>query len=185
MRAWRPRHPACMWPTTLPGAEPYRAPLASVISASSSSRSKNLPSSTTPVIESVFRISVSGLARKQANYLVAAPERLSSEARGRLESSDTQLYLSAASGWEMAIKQKLGRLELGGPAELVIPELMLRSEVTPLPITHQHGLRAGALPSHHRDPFDRMLISQAQLEGLPIMTADAAFSAYAVERIAC
>jgi PIN domain nuclease of toxin-antitoxin system len=118
-------------------------------------------------------------------WLVAAPERLSGEARDRLESSDTRLYLSAASGWEMSIKQQLGRLELGGPAELVIPELMLRSDVTPLPITHQHGLRAGALPAHHRDPFDRMMIAQAQLEGLPIMTADAAFAAYEVERIAC
>jgi PIN domain nuclease of toxin-antitoxin system len=118
-------------------------------------------------------------------WLVAGPERLSPDARARLESSETRLYLSAASGWEMAIKQKLGRLELGGPAELVIPELMLRSDVTPLPITHQHGLRAGALPSHHRDPFDRMLIAQAQLEELPLMTADAAFAAYEVERIAC
>jgi PIN domain nuclease of toxin-antitoxin system len=118
-------------------------------------------------------------------WLVAAPERLSRDGRDRLESSETRLYLSAASGWEMSIKQQLGRLELGGPAELVIPELMLRSDVTPLPITHQHGLRAGALPPHHRDPFDRMLIAQAQLEGLPIMTADAVFAAYEVERIAC
>lgn len=118
-------------------------------------------------------------------WLVAAPERLSGNARDRLESSDTQLYLSAASAWEMSIKQQLGRLELGGPAERVIPELMLRSDVTPLPITHQHGLRAGALPPHHRDPFDRMLIAQAQLEGLPIMTADATFAAYNVERMTC
>jgi PIN domain nuclease of toxin-antitoxin system len=118
-------------------------------------------------------------------WLVAAPERLARDARERLESSDTLLYLSAASGWEMSIKQQLGRLELGGPAERVIPELMLRSDVTPLPITHQHGLRAGALPPHHRDPFDRMLIAQGQLEGLPIMTSDAAFAAYDVERITC
>jgi PIN domain nuclease of toxin-antitoxin system len=52
-------------------------------------------------------------------------------------------------------------------------------------ITHQHALAAGGLPPHHRDPFDRMLIAQAQLEGLPIMTADAAFEMYDVERIAC
>jgi PIN domain nuclease of toxin-antitoxin system len=114
-------------------------------------------------------------------WLVAAPERLSEEARSLLASTETRLLLSAASSWEMAIKQQLGRLDLGGPAELVVPELMLRSDVAALSMTHQHSLRAGALPGHHRDPFDRMLIAQAQLEALPIMTADAVFSSYDVE----
>ncbi|MGH7448038.1 MAG: type II toxin-antitoxin system VapC family toxin [Longimicrobiales bacterium] len=118
-------------------------------------------------------------------WLVAAPERLSVDARALLESSDTRLYLSAASAWEMSIKQELGRLELGGSAEIVVPELMLRSDVAAMSITHQHALRAGALPPHHRDPFDRLLISQAQLEDLPIMTADAVFARYDIERIAC
>jgi PIN domain nuclease of toxin-antitoxin system len=118
-------------------------------------------------------------------WLVAAPERLSGEARSLLESSTTQLYLSAASGWELSIKQALGRLELGGSAEIVVAELMLRSDVGPLSITHQHALRAGGLPPHHRDPFDRLLIAQAQLEALPIMTADVAFALYDVERVSC
>jgi PIN domain nuclease of toxin-antitoxin system len=117
-------------------------------------------------------------------WQIAAPERLSGEARDILARSDTRLYLSAASGWEMSIKQKLGRLDLGGAAELVVPDLMLRSDVAPMSITHQHALRAGALPRHHRDPFDRMLIAQAQLEQLPIMTSDAAFAMYDVELIA-
>lgn len=114
-------------------------------------------------------------------WLVAAPERLSEDARTLLESSATQLYLSAASGWELSIKQALGRLELGGSAEVVVPDLMLRSDVGALSITHQHALRAGGLPHHHKDPFDRLLIAQAQLEGLPVMTADAAFGMYDVE----
>lgn len=118
-------------------------------------------------------------------WLVAAPERLSGEARSLLESSATQLFLSAASGWELSIEQALGRLELGGSAEVVIPELMLRSDVGPLNITQQHALRAGGLPPHHRDPFDRLLIAQAQLEGLPIMTADVVFEQYDVERVSC
>jgi PIN domain nuclease of toxin-antitoxin system len=116
-------------------------------------------------------------------WLVAAPERLSAEARTILASLETRLYLSAASSWEVSIKQKLRRLDLGGPAALVVPQLMLRSDVTPLSISHHHALRAGSLPPHHRDPFDRMLIAQAQLEGVPIMTSDAAFAAYDVERV--
>jgi PIN domain nuclease of toxin-antitoxin system len=118
-------------------------------------------------------------------WLVAAPEHLSAGARALLSSNETRLFLSAASGWEMSIKQRLGRLDLGGAAELVVPDLLLRSGVSPMSITHQHALAAGGLPPHHRDPFDRMLIAQAQLEGLPIMTADAAFEMYDVERIAC
>ncbi|MEX1184403.1 MAG: type II toxin-antitoxin system VapC family toxin [Gemmatimonadota bacterium] len=62
--------------------------------------------------------------------------------------------------------------------------LMARSDVVALDITHQHTLRAGKLPPHHRDPFDRLLIAQAQIEGLPIMTADPAFARYDVDLIA-
>lgn len=118
-------------------------------------------------------------------WLVAAPQRLSSDARGMLGSGETRVYLSAASAWEMSIKQELGRLDLGGSAEIVIPELMLRSDVAGLGITHSHALRAGALPRHHRDPFDRLLIAQSQIEGLPLMTSDAAFALYDVEWIRC
>lgn len=118
-------------------------------------------------------------------WLVAAPERLSSEARTLLASGETRVFLSAASAWEMSIKQELGRLDLGGAAEHVIPELMLRSDVAALGITHPHALRAGGLPRHHRDPFDRLLIAQSQIEGLPLMTGDTAFASYDVERIPC
>jgi PIN domain nuclease of toxin-antitoxin system len=117
--------------------------------------------------------------------LIASPDRLSGEARALLESSETRLYLSAASAWEISIKQQLGRIDLSGTAEIVVPELMLRSDVAALAITHEHALRAGALPRHHGDPFDRMLIAQAQLEALPIMTADAAFERYDVELTPC
>lgn len=118
-------------------------------------------------------------------WLVAAPERLSAAARTRLGSGTTVLYLSAASSWEMSIKQALGRLDLGGDPEHVIPELMLRSDVVALDVTHQHTLRAGALPLHHPDPFDRLLVAQSQIEGVPVMTADAAFAQYEVETVAC
>jgi PIN domain nuclease of toxin-antitoxin system len=118
-------------------------------------------------------------------WMVAAPDRLTPAARERLGSGTTVLYLSAASSWEMSIKQGLGRLDLGGAPEQVIPELMMRSNVVPLDITHQHTLRAGSLPPHHSDPFDRLLIAQAQIERLPVMTADALFAEYQVDVIGC
>jgi PIN domain nuclease of toxin-antitoxin system len=118
-------------------------------------------------------------------WMIAAPVRLSPAARDTLAAGSTVLYLSAASSWEMSIKQALGRLDLGGDPQHAIPEMMLRSNVVALDITHQHTLRAGALPPHHRDPFDRLLVAQAQIEGLPIMTADAAFRQYNVGIVAC
>lgn len=77
------------------------------------------------------------------------------------------------------------RLDLGGDPEHVIPDTMLRSDVVALDITHRHTLRAGALPSQHRDPFDRLLIAQAQIAKLPVMTADPAFAKYEVDIVRC
>ncbi len=91
--------------------------------------------------------------------------------------------LSAASAWEIGIKHQLGRLELPGAPETVLPDLMLRSGVEALTINHAHALRAAALPAHHRDPFDRLLVAQAQMEGLPILTADAQIPVYEVQVI--
>jgi PIN domain nuclease of toxin-antitoxin system len=96
-------------------------------------------------------------------------------------SSQHNLYLSAASAWEIAIKTSLGRLSLPmEPAEYVRARLR-QSQTVPLAITHEHALRVASLPHHHRDPFDRLLIAQAQIEGLVIMTSDPQFAAYTVE----
>jgi PIN domain nuclease of toxin-antitoxin system len=112
--------------------------------------------------------------------MLAAPDRFSPAGRERLTAAAHELYLSAASAWEIAIKSSLGRLHLPmAPAEYVRTRL-LQSQTLPLAITHEHALRVASLPAHHRDPFDRLLIAQAQLEGLVIMTSDAQFSAYAV-----
>ncbi len=117
-------------------------------------------------------------------WMLMAPERFSERALQLVQSADNRLILSAASAWEVAIKHELGRLQLPGPPESVIPDLLLRSGVEPLPITHVHALRAGSLPPHHRDPFDRVLVAQAQLEGLPILTSDAQIQRYDVEVMA-
>lgn len=92
-----------------------------------------------------------------------------------------ELLLSAASAWEIAVKHSLGRLRLPmDPAEYV-PNRLAATRTSPLAIQHSHALRVARLPLHHRDPFDRMLIAQAQVEGLPLLTADPQLAAYDVE----
>jgi len=116
-------------------------------------------------------------------WSLADPNRLSPESRSLLSSSRNVVYLSAASAWELAIKAALGKIELPEPVETYVPTRMARQGITALPITHSHALRVSILPPHHRDPFDRLLIAQALVESLPILTADAAFDRYDVEVI--
>lgn len=110
-----------------------------------------------------------------------APERFSAASRALVVATESELFLSAASAWEISIKFALGKLRLPAEPGRIVPSLMAQTGVTPLPILHSHALHVGGLPPHHRDPFDRMLIAQAQLERLPILTADPRFSAYEVE----
>ncbi len=116
-------------------------------------------------------------------WSLADPSRLSAEPRSLLSSSRNVVYLSAASAWELAIKAALGKIELPEPVETYVPTRMARQGITALPITHTHALRVSTLPPHHRDPFDRLLIAQALVERLPILTADVAFDRYDVEVI--
>src|SRR5207245_393797 len=112
--------------------------------------------------------------------MLAQPERLKEESRKLLASEENDLFLSAASAWEIAIKFSIGRLRLpGDPAELV-PAWLAESRTSALPIVHQHALHVATLPPHHRDPFDRILVSQARLERLTIMTADKQLAPYDV-----
>src|SRR5262245_32465988 len=115
--------------------------------------------------------------------MAAAPERLSKRAQKLVEDEDNELYLSAASAWEIAIKHALGKLRLPEPPSRYVPSRITSLRVLALPIEHAHGLRVAELPPHHRDPFDRLLVAQSQLEGLPILTADEAFEPYDVETI--
>jgi PIN domain nuclease of toxin-antitoxin system len=108
---------------------------------------------------------------------------LSGGARKAMAETSNVLLVSAASAWEIATKVRLGRLP--GAAELAadFQGFMLREGFTTLDITVDHGIRAGLLPGPHRDPFDRMLISQAQAENLPIVTNERNFEAYGVRRV--
>lgn len=113
-------------------------------------------------------------------WLQTTPERLGDEVGALLADRTNTLLLSAASGWEMAIKYHLGKLPLPEPPAEYVPNRMRLSGVTPLPIEHAHALRVADLPDHHNDPFDRLLVAQAQELVIPIVTADHQLSAYSV-----
>ena len=114
-------------------------------------------------------------------WMTTAPERFDAGVRRRLQDGRSTLYLSAASAWEIAIKYRLGKLALPEPPGRYVPSRLRQTRVTPLAVTHEHALRVGDLPAHHRDPFDRLLVAQAQLEKLPLLTADEALWKYDVE----
>ena len=116
-------------------------------------------------------------------WMWGEPERLRNEARTIVEDPATELHVSAVSAWEIAAKFAAGRLRLPTTAEDWLSDPRHRRDVSELPIGFSHAIRAGALPPHHRDPFDRMLIAQAQIEGLVLMTADRQLAAYEVESI--
>ena len=113
-------------------------------------------------------------------WLQTDPDRLAPEALEALEDQSNDLLLSAASSWEIAIKVALGKLDLPEPPEEYVPDRMLRHGVIGLPVEHRHALAVSALPMHHRDPFDRLLIAQAKEEDLAIVTADPSFGHYDV-----
>lgn len=117
-------------------------------------------------------------------WMLAAPERFSPRARALVTATQNELYLSAASAWEIAIKHGLGKLQLPEPPAQYVPGRLRETRTSPLAIELGHALRVSDLPVHHRDPFDRLLIAQAQVEDLPILTADPVLSRYDVETIA-
>ena len=114
-----------------------------------------------------------------------ALEKLNRQAVTVLSSGSSEVYLSAATSWEIAIKFALGSLRLPSPPSQFIPDAMRVMALRSLDITHFHSLAAGELPRHHRDPFDRMLIAQARSETMVLLTADAAFRKYDVETVFC
>jgi PIN domain nuclease of toxin-antitoxin system len=109
--------------------------------------------------------------------------RLSADARSILEDGANELVFSTASAYELTIKSQSGRLTLPEPADSYVPSRLAANAFEAMTIELAHALRAGMLPPIHRDPFDRMLVAQAQVEGLPILTADPAISRYDVETI--
>lgn len=106
--------------------------------------------------------------------------RLSQTARDFMATGDNELFLSAVSAWEIAIKTARGRLILPETPEQYIARRMILHYLQPLPIQLSHALHVFNLPNLHQDPFDRLLIAQSQLEGWPILTADPEIARYSV-----
>lgn len=116
-------------------------------------------------------------------WMIGPQERLSDAARALLVDPHNELYLSTAAVWEIGLKHAAGKLKFTGPPAAHIPLHIRRSGVRPLPPTVEHVLRAAALPMHHRDPFDRLMVAQAQEDELALLTTDARLGAYEVEVI--
>lgn len=114
-------------------------------------------------------------------WMIADDPQLSAFSKEIIE-SDTDLLISIASIWEIAVKNNIGKLSLSKPFETFIPQQLIYNQIEILPITLQHLNPLITLPLHHRDPFDRLLICQAISEQIPILSADEAFNQYPVER---
>ena len=109
-------------------------------------------------------------------WWLADDRALSPTARDAIADGDNEVVVSAATAWEIAIKRALGRLE--APDDLT--SALVTNDFRALAIDFRHAASAGVLPPHHHDPFDRMLVAQAQVEGLTLVTADARIGAYPV-----
>ena len=116
-------------------------------------------------------------------WWVIDSDRLSKHARDLLLDVGNELYWSAASSWELAIKFRLGRLTLPAPPRVTIPKILRDQSIRSLDITQDHALATADLPDHHRDPFDRLLAAQARIEKLRLLSADPVFSKYRVRRV--
>ena len=110
-------------------------------------------------------------------------EQLSLTARSWIETAEHRIFVSAASAWEIATKVRIGKLPGAVEVAATLPLCLLREGFEALPITVVHAQRAGALPGHHRDPFDRMLIAQAHEENIPIISNERLFDSYGVTRL--
>ncbi|MGH2363450.1 MAG: type II toxin-antitoxin system VapC family toxin [Chloroflexota bacterium] len=111
-------------------------------------------------------------------WLLSEPARLAPEAREAIVDAANEVFVSVVVAWEMVIKLALGRLRLTPASAAWLPAELKRRGLEPLAVELPHVLLLERLPPHHRDPFDRLLIAQAQVEGLILVTHDRAFAAY-------
>jgi PIN domain nuclease of toxin-antitoxin system len=113
-------------------------------------------------------------------WSVGKPSRISRNARDVMADSRNDVFLSAVTSWEVAIKAASGKLHLPEPPDLFVPRRMAAQGLRPLAVSHEHSLAVFGLPPHHRDPFDRLLIAQAKVEEMTLISADRMFDRYPV-----
>lgn len=111
-------------------------------------------------------------------WWLAQPDRLSPAAHGAIADPGNRVHVSAASGWEIATKVRLGKLPAASELLNDLPQLLTAQGFELLPISLVHGLHAGGYPMAHRDPFDRLLAAQAELGGLTLVSLDPALDAF-------
>lgn len=114
-------------------------------------------------------------------WAVMQPGELSQKVRRLLENPANELLVSAACAWEIATKFRLGKLPSAKAVVGDFDEVIMRLGTRVLPITHAHALRAGGYRQRHRDPFDRILVAQAEIEGLPLVSRDRALRHFGVD----
>ena len=112
-------------------------------------------------------------------WSLAEPGKLSARARDALEDAHNEVFVSAVSAWEISVKRAKGRLTAPDNLAAVVEERGL----THLPLTFHHAERAASLPPHHRDPFDRFLVAQAQVVGLVLVTRDSRIPLYSIRTL--
>ena len=115
-------------------------------------------------------------------WMLLDPDRLPARAAAAIRNPDTEVVVSAATAWELAIKESVGKLELPGPVATWLPDVCDRSGLQWLDVTPRHALRVAALPWHHRDPFDRLLAAQAA-DRYTVVTRDPLFERYGVSTL--
>lgn len=116
-------------------------------------------------------------------WFVTADPKLSASAQRLIATGTNEPPLSVACVWEIAIKMSIGRLPRPAPLHTFIPQQLRVNRIEVLPIELRHTFEVARLPLHHRDPFDRLLVAQALVENLPIISVDTVFDSYPIQRL--
>jgi PIN domain nuclease of toxin-antitoxin system len=118
-------------------------------------------------------------------WSIGATEEINDAGQEILRNGREEIDLSAVTSWEISIKMRLGKLRLPDLPAQCVPAFAAKQGLKLLSVTHDHALKVFDLPLHHRDPFDRLIIAQAIVEGMTILTADRTFGKYPVEIVWC